>query len=139
MLLSETLSVYKLKLDYFDFPPMLEHQYFKDFRGDPITEVEISDIELMHAVFTCGMPAFWINSKKLFIKRQSELNYKLHLVRTALDVDTYGYITVSDRIKYLDASEKRFVSYYIGMLMTKPFPPLLSILLSGGLPSHLMQ
>ena len=119
MILSSALSSYKLKIDYFSFPSKLELMYFMDLKGSPITEIKITDTDIVHAAFTCGMPSFWINSKKIRIKRQEELNYKLHLIRTALDVDAGGYITVSDRIQYMDASEKRFVSYFIGMLMTK--------------------
>ena len=45
--------------------------------------------------------------------------YKCYLVKMALQVDQNGYIMVSDNIKHLDPSEKSFVSYYIGMFITK--------------------
>ena len=53
------------------------------------------------------------------MQRSEEINYKIFLKRAALEVDDDGYIIVSDKIKYLDFSERVFVAYYIGMFMTK--------------------
>jgi len=57
--------------------------------------------------------------KKVFSRRSEEFKYKIFLMRVALEVDDDGYVVVSDNIKYLDASEKVFVSYYVGMFITK--------------------
>lgn len=74
-------------------------------------------MELLYDIATCGMPSFSIKNR--YCKRADEIKYKYYLLKTALEVDDHDYITISDNIKYLDSSEKIFISYYIGMFITK--------------------
>ena len=43
----------------------------------------------------------------------------MYLMQTALEVDQNDFVVVSDNIKYLDTTEKAFISYNIGMFITK--------------------
>ena len=115
--LFDKISNYKMKIEYFDFPKKLEKKFFER-SGKKIIEISFSSEDLLYDIVTCGMPEFWIN-KSCHRKRSEEIKYKIYLMRTALEVDNDGYIVISDNIKYLDSSEKNFISYYIGMFMTK--------------------
>lgn len=108
---------YRMEIDHYGFPKNLENIFFV-LSGKVITEISFTDADLLYDIVTCGMPEFWIN-KSCVRKRLEEIKYKIYLMRTALEVDDDGYIIVSDNIKYLDSSEKNFISYYIGMFMTK--------------------
>lgn len=115
--LFDRISNYKIKIEHYDFPEKLEKKFFEK-SGMNIIEITFSAEDLLYDIATCGMPAFWIN-ESAHKKRFEEIMYKIYLMRTALEVDNDGYIIVSDNIKYLDPSEKNFISYYIGMFTTK--------------------
>ena len=94
-----------------------------EFRNGKIIEIgkddlKFSDQELIEHIVTCGLPMSKVNVNFLE-KHRLEMAYKCYLVKMALQVDQNGYIMVSDNIKHLDPSEKSFVSYYIGMFITK--------------------
>ena len=108
---------YKLKIDYSNFPAHLEKKYFEK-SGVTIDEISFSPKDFLYDIITCGMPHFWI-TKKVTMSRRTEIQYKYHLMKTALEIDDNQYIMVSDKIKYLDSSERAFISYYIGMFITK--------------------
>lgn len=80
-------------------------------------ELEFTARELLHAVFTCGMPVQRL-TPAYFSKRKTELLYKLFLVETALDTEG-DRLKKSRKIAYLDSSEKSVMSYYLGMFFTK--------------------
>lgn len=107
---------YKIRIDYFDFSSQLEQRFFER-SGKKLTEISFASMDLFHDIVTCGMPWHYIN-RRCNMKRSEEIKYKLYLMRAALEVDG-GYIVVSDNMKYLDSSERAFISYYIGMFITK--------------------
>lgn len=86
------------------------------FRGS--TQLEFTGEELYDAVITCGMPSFYLteNSTK---KRSIEIMYKLFLLNTILDADSCGNLMFSNKINYLDSTEKAYLMYYVGMFITK--------------------
>lgn len=116
-LLFGTALNYKIKINYKDFPPCMEKLFFEK-SGIMIDEISFSSMDLLYDIITCGIPQFWM-SWKHHMKRYPELQYKYYLMTTALEIDDKGYVIVSDNIKYLDSSERNFISYYIGMFITK--------------------
>lgn len=113
----EKNTTYKILIDNYDFDAINEKKYFER-AGKKITEISFSAKDFFCDILTCGMPQFYLN-RSAFSKRLEELKYKIYLIRASLEIDSEGYVIVSDNIKYLDASEKVFVSYYIGMFITK--------------------
>lgn len=82
-----------------------------------MVELEFTNMELLHAVITCGMPIqrltpAYMNTRKM------EILYKMFLVETALEVNG-DRLQKSKRTAYLDSSEKSVISYYLGMFFTK--------------------
>lgn len=116
-LLFDAHSDYKIKIKYHDFPDPLKKQFFEK-TGMKLNEISFSSLALFKDIVTCGMPSFHITRRRN-LQRSEEIKYKIFLMRAALEVDDDGYIIVSDKIKYLDSSERAFISYYIGMFMTK--------------------
>ena len=116
-LLFNAISNYKIKIDYYEFSSQSEQRFFER-SGKKLTEISFSSVDFFHDIATCGMPWHYIN-QSCDMKRFEEIKYKLYLMRAALEIDNEGYIIVSDNIKYLDSSERAFISYYIGMFMTK--------------------
>jgi len=116
-LIFEKNETYKILIDNHDFDKVHEKKYFEN-AGKKITEISFASKDFFSDILTCGMPQFYLN-RRSFSKRFEELKYKIYLIRASLEIDNEGYVIVSDNIKYLDASEKVFVSYYIGMFVTK--------------------
>ncbi len=116
-LIFDKIEKYKVLIDYYDFDVVNEKKYFKR-GGKKITEIAFQSDEFLIDIITCGMPQFHLR-RNIFLKRLDELKYKMYLIRASLEIDKEGYIVVSDNIKYLDSSEKAFVSYYTGMYITK--------------------
>lgn len=108
---------YKILIEDYDFSTLNHNKYFTR-GGTLLTEISFPSVDFMFDIATCGMPQFYF-SKSVYSKRVDEIRYKIFLMRTALEIDDDGYVVVSEKIKYLDASEKRFVSYCIGMFITK--------------------
>lgn len=74
--------------------------------------------ELYNAVITCGMPLFYL-TKNALVARSNEILYKLFALNTALDVDDEGFLFCSDKMEYLDKTERGLLMYYVGMFITK--------------------
>lgn len=81
--------------------------------------VECSNLELLHAILTCGMPNQFL-SPWHHEKRTQEFISKISMVETSLQVND-GYLVKSPATESLDASEKSVNSYYLGLIFTKLF------------------
>ncbi len=81
--------------------------------------VECNNLELLHAILTCGMPSQFL-SPWHHEKRTQEFISKISMVETNLTVND-GYLCKSPATEYLDASEKSVNSYYLGLIFTKLF------------------
>lgn len=81
--------------------------------------VECTNLELLHAILTCGMPSQFL-SPWHHEKRSQEFISKISMVETHLTVSD-GYLLKSPATEYLDASEKSVNSYYLGLIFTKLF------------------
>lgn len=81
--------------------------------------VECNNLELLHAILTCGMPNQFI-SPWHHEKRTQEFISKISMVENSLIVSD-GYLLKSPTTEYLDASEKSVNSYYLGLIFTKLF------------------
>lgn len=108
---------YRILIEDYDFSTLNHNKYFTR-GGVPLTEISFQAVDFLFDIVTCGMPQFYL-ANSISMKRVDEIRYKIFLLRTALKIDDDGYVVVSDNIKYLDASEKKFVSYCIGMFITK--------------------
>lgn len=87
--------------------------------GSSISEVEFTNLELLHAILTCGMSMQRL-TPEYAEKRKREILYKIFLVETALDTEG-DRLKKSPRTMYLDSSEKSVISYYLGTFFTKLF------------------
>ncbi len=81
--------------------------------------VETNNLELLHAILTCGMPNQFV-SPWHHEKRTQEFISKISMVENTLMVDD-GYLIKSPTTEFLDASEKSVNSYYLGLIFTKLF------------------
>lgn len=79
--------------------------------------LEISALELLHAVVTCSFPASRLLTGYTR-KRREELYRKCAIVESALS-ENQEYFSKSPSIAYLDSVEKSAISYYLGMIFTK--------------------
>lgn len=105
-------ETYKILIEYSDFNCSDIMKYFNG-----MTELEFTGEELYEAVITCGMPFFYL-TRNTFKKREEEIIYKIYLLNTALKVDQ-GYLVFSDKMDYLDSTERGYLNYYVGMFITK--------------------
>lgn len=80
-------------------------------------ELEFTNHELIHAVFTCGMPIQRLTPAYPG-KRRMEFANKVAMLETALEAEG-DRLRKSHDLDYLDAGEKSMISYYIGMVFTK--------------------
>lgn len=113
MLLSfKDTASYKILIEYSDFNNDDESNFFNG-----MTELIFTGEDLGESVITCGMPAFYIGSK--YIDREQEILYKFFLLNTALEANDAGYLVFSNKIDYLDSTERGFLNYYVGMFITK--------------------
>lgn len=81
--------------------------------------VECNNLELLHAILTCGMPSQFL-SPWHHEKRTQEFISKISMVETNLKTSD-GYLLKSPETEYLDASEKSVNAYYLGLIFTKIF------------------
>lgn len=81
--------------------------------------VECTNLEILHAILTCGMPSQFI-SKWHHEKRTQEFISKISMFETNL-LASDGYLVKSPETEYLDASEKSVNAYYLGLIFTKLF------------------
>ena len=81
--------------------------------------VECTNLELLHAILTCGMPNQFI-SKWHHEKRSQEFISKISMFETNLTASD-GYLIKSPETEYLDPSEKSVNAYYLGLIFTKLF------------------
>lgn len=81
--------------------------------------VECNNLELLHAILTCGMPSQFL-SPWHHEKRTQEFISKISMFETNLTVND-GYLCKSPSTEFLDASEKSVNSYYLGLIFTKLF------------------
>lgn len=81
--------------------------------------VECTNLELMHAMLTCGTPSQFL-SPWHHEKRSQEFISKISMVETNLTAMD-GYLIKSPETEYLDASEKSVNAYYLGLIFTKLF------------------
>jgi len=102
---------YKINLECYDYSGRGYYLYDKRV-------FDFSAVELQHHIVTCGMPRTYF-TKQVKNERKNEILYKMYLMQTALEVDQNDFVVVSDNIKYLDTTEKAFISYNIGMFITK--------------------
>lgn len=79
--------------------------------------LEFTNLELLHAVLTCTMPAGRL-TPPFREKRKSELLQKMAMVENALDVKG-DQLVKSARTMYLDVSEKGTISHYLGAIFAK--------------------
>lgn len=79
--------------------------------------LEFTNLELLHAVLTCTMPAGRL-TPPYREKRRHELLQKMAMVENALDVKG-DQLVKSSRTMYLDVSEKGVISHYLGVVFTK--------------------
>lgn len=110
-MISET-GKYRILIEYSDFNHNDMRIYFKGMK-----ELEFTGKELYESVITCGMPYFY-STRNISTKRDEEIKYKIHLLKAVLDVDKLGYLIYSDRMQYLDATERAYLNYYLGMFIT---------------------
>ncbi len=82
-------------------------------------DVEITIEEFIKSVITCGMPMYYL-TPNITSSRKNEISYKLYALLTLIEFDSVsGYIRLRKEIKYLDASEKATLTYYLGMVLTR--------------------
>lgn len=81
--------------------------------------VECNNLELLHAILTCGMPSQFL-SPWHHEKRTQEFISKISMFETNLTAAD-GYLIKSPETEYLDASEKSVNAYYLGLIFTKLF------------------
>lgn len=79
--------------------------------------LEFTNLELLHAVLTCTMPAGRL-TPPFREKRKSELLQKMAMVENALEVKG-DQLVKSSRTMYLDVSEKGTISHYLGAIFAK--------------------
>lgn len=79
--------------------------------------LEFTNLELLHAVLTCTMPAGRL-TPPFREKRKSELLQKMAMVENALEVKG-DQLVKSARTMYLDVSEKGTISHYLGEIFAK--------------------
>lgn len=79
--------------------------------------LEFTNLELLHAVLTCTMPAGRL-MPPFREKRKSELLQKMAMVENALEVKG-DQLVKSARTMYLDVSEKGTISHYLGAIFAK--------------------
>lgn len=79
--------------------------------------LEFTNLELLHAVLTCTMPAGRL-TPPFREKRRMELLRKMAMVENALDVRG-DQLVKSQRTMYLDVSEKGVISHYLGTIFAK--------------------
>ncbi|MBQ2922905.1 MAG: hypothetical protein IJE60_07470 [Tyzzerella sp.] len=81
--------------------------------------VECNNLELLHAILTCGMPNQFL-SPWHHEKRTQEFISKISMFETNLTASD-GYLVKSPETEYLDASEKSVNAYYLGLIFAKLF------------------
>lgn len=81
--------------------------------------VECNNLELLHAILTCGMPHQFV-SPWHHEKRTQEFISKISMFETNLATND-GYLMKSPETEFLDASEKSVNAYYLGLIFTKLF------------------
>lgn len=82
-------------------------------------DIEITIEEFIKSVITCGMPMYYL-TPSITCSRKMEISYKLYAILTLIEFDSVsGYIRLREEVKYLDASEKATLSYYLGMVLTR--------------------
>lgn len=81
--------------------------------------VECNNLELLHAILTCGMPSQFLSGWH-HEKRTQEFISKISMFETNLTASD-GYLIKSPATEYLDASEKSVNAYYLGLIFTKLF------------------
>lgn len=79
--------------------------------------LEFTNLELLHAVLTCTMPAGRL-TPPFREKRKSELLQKMAMMENALEVKG-DQLVKSSRTMYLDVSEKGTISHYLGAIFAK--------------------
>ena len=79
--------------------------------------LEFTNLELLHAVLTCTMPAGRL-MPPFREKRKGELLQKMAMVENALEVKG-DQLVKSSRTMYLDVSEKGTISHYLGAIFAK--------------------
>ena len=79
--------------------------------------LEFTNLELLHAVLTCTMPAGRL-MPPFREKRKGELLQKMAMVENALEVKG-DQLVKSARTMYLDVSEKGTISHYLGAIFAK--------------------
>lgn len=79
--------------------------------------LEFTNLELLHAVLTCTMPAGRL-TPPFREKRKSELLQKMAMLENALEVKG-DQLVKSARTMYLDVSEKGTISHYLGAIFAK--------------------
>ena len=79
--------------------------------------LEFTNLELLHAVLTCTMPAGRL-IPPFREKRKGELLQKMAMVENALEVKG-DQLVKSSRTMYLDVSEKGTISHYLGAIFAK--------------------
>ena len=79
--------------------------------------LEFTNLELLHAVLTCTMPAGRL-TPPFREKRKGELLQKMAMVENALEVKG-DQLVKSARTMYLDVSEKGTISHYLGAIFAK--------------------
>ena len=82
--------------------------------------LECNNLELLHAILTCGMPSQFLSSWH-HEKRTQEFISKIYMFETNLSVYDGGYLIKSPETEFLDASEKSVNAYYLGLIFTKLF------------------
>lgn len=107
---------YKIIVEYDDFSSKDEAEYFTKLSKK--SELLFMGQDLINTVVTCGLPSFYL-SKNIIKRRSDEIRYKWNLLNTALDVDKENYLIFSDKMKYLDETERVYLMYYVGMFITK--------------------
>ena len=81
--------------------------------------VECNNLELLHAILTCGMPNQFL-SPWHHEKRTQEFISKISMFETNLTAAD-GYLIKSPATEFLDASEKSVNAYYLGLIFAKLF------------------
>ena len=81
--------------------------------------VECNNLELLHAILTCGMPSQFLSGWH-HEKRTQEFISKISMFETNLTACD-GYLIKSPETEFLDASEKSVNAYYLGLIFTKLF------------------
>jgi hypothetical protein len=81
--------------------------------------VECNNLELLHAILTCGTPSQFLSGWH-HEKRTQEFISKISMFETNLTASD-GYLIKSPETEFLDASEKSVNAYYLGLIFTKLF------------------